>query len=42
VNKNKKLKIDEVKGAFNSKCEEAYFRVEQGGKPQCLLFLQVT
>jgi hypothetical protein len=29
------------KRAFNSKWEEAYFRAEQGGKPQCLICLQI-
>jgi hypothetical protein len=37
----KKRKIDEEKRAFNSNWEEAYFCVEQGGKSQCLIYLQV-
>jgi hypothetical protein len=29
------------KRVFNSKLEEAYFCAEQGGKPQCLICLEV-
>jgi hypothetical protein len=39
VTKNRN--IDEEKTAFNSKWEEAHFCAELGGKPQCLISLQV-
>jgi hypothetical protein len=35
--KNKNVKVDEEKRAFNSKWEEVYFCAEQGGKPPCLI-----
>jgi hypothetical protein len=39
VTKNRN--IDEEKTAFNSKWEEDHFCAEQGGKPHCLISLQV-
>jgi hypothetical protein len=37
----KKPKIGEEKRAFKSEWQEAYFCAKQGGKPQCLIILQV-
>jgi hypothetical protein len=41
VTQKSKTLIDEEKRAFNSNWEEAYFCAGQGGKPQCLICLQV-